>query len=480
MRRVLIIICLFMVGGSGAAWWFWRKPTSTAAEVMTPVAVSRGIIQRSTATTGRVVSNLDVDIKCKASGVVVKLPFDISDTVKKGDLVIELDPVDEQRAVSKAAAVLEASQARYEQARQNLVIAEAALITDTGRAKAALATAEVRARDARTKAERMADLIKEHLVSKEDVDTSATTAQQSESELKSAQLAIEELKTQELSLEVKRQDIRLTSASVTGDRISLENANQRLKETTVVAPIDGVVAARTVQIGTIISSGITNVGGGTAALTISDLSRLFVLASVDESDIGQVALGQDVHLTADAFPEKKFKGVVTRIATRGVNASNVVTFEVKIEVVGDGKAVLKPEMTTNVEIIVERKEDVLSIPSEALVRMGVDKQKDGSKEPGKEFAKEPSKERGKERDRTADKSKDKHKEKATWMVRLQGSGGAVEEKRVTIGITDGIRTEICEGLTEGDTVLIKANEPASQWRSSGTTKIGMPGGGRPY
>ena len=92
------------------------------------------------------------------------------------------------------------------------------------------------------------------------------------------------------------------------------------------------------------------------------MSHIFVLASVDESDIGGVKVGQKVNITADAFPGKTFTGSVVRIATQGVNVSNVVTFEVKIEVISADKNLLKPQMTANVQVIEASKSNVVMIP----------------------------------------------------------------------------------------------------------------------
>ena len=142
-------------------------------------------------------------------------------------------------------------------------------------------------------------------------------------------------------LELKRQDVRLSMAQIETDKIDFSLAEQRLKDTKVFSPINGVVSERNVQSGQIISSGISNVGGGTLVMVLSDLTRLFILASVDESDIGKVKLGQKVVITADSFPGKRFFGKIERIATKGVNISNVVTFEVKIEVQGTDKQLLK-------------------------------------------------------------------------------------------------------------------------------------------
>src|SRR6185369_13545868 len=93
-------------------------------------------------------------------------------------------------------------------------------------------------------------------------------------------------------------------------------------------------------------SALTNVGGGTTIMTVSDVSRIFIIASVDEAEIGKVKVGQPVNITADAFPNRRFYGVVTRIDEKGVNVSNVVTYGVDIEVLGEaggaGSAASRP------------------------------------------------------------------------------------------------------------------------------------------
>jgi HlyD family secretion protein len=370
-----------------------------------------------------VVSNLDVDIKCKASGEVVNLPFDVSDTVKKDDLLVELDQIDMQRVLKQAEVRVAASQAKLEIARQNLVVAGLTLATDRLRTDAALKAAEVHAKDARVKADRMKDLLAKALASQEEYDTAETAAVQTAVDLETAKVKFEELKTQELALELSRQQVKLSQADVDSDEVALSIAKDRLRDTKVMAPMDGVVAVRNVQIGQIIASGVSNVGGGTTVLTLSDLSRVFVLASVDESDIGKVRLEQPATVTADAFPGRRFDGRVVRIATRGVNLSNVVTFEVKIEVTGEAKALLKPEMTANVEITAAAKDDVLLVPAEAVIR----------KARGKQF------------------------------VTVVGDDGAKQEVAVTTGISDGTKTEIAEGLTAGQTVVVHKGLSDSKW-----------------
>ena len=105
-------------------------------------------------------------------------------------------------------------------------------------------------------------------------------------------------------------------------------------------------------------------------MTLSDLSHVFVTATVDESDIGGVRVGQAARITAASFPARTFAGSVTRIATKGVNSSNVVTFEVKVEVLDEHKDLLRPEMTGNVTIIQDERRNVLTLPPAAITLDG--------------------------------------------------------------------------------------------------------------
>jgi HlyD family secretion protein len=423
-KRWVIIIAIIVIA---VGVYFLRPSGAGKAETapqLSQVKVEEGPIRLAVDSTGRVVPNLNVDIKCKASGEVITLPYDISDTVTQGALLVELDPIDEERNVEQAKVELTASQAKLAQAQLNLDIAERTLATEKGKADAALKSAEAQARDAQAKADRMKQLLGKKLASQEDYGTAETAAIQAASDLENARVHMDELKTQEISLGTKREDVRLAQSQVESDKINLEIAQQRLKDTKVFAPMDGVVTARNVQRGQIISSGISNVGGGTTVLTLSDLSHVYVLASVDESDIGKVALGQPAIITADAFPNLTFRGKVVRIATMGVNNSNVVTFEVKIEVLSRDKRLLKPEMTANVEIVAAEKENALLIPAEAV-----------SRQRGKTF------------------------------VEVVKNDGTTEKRQIEVGISDGVSEEVLKGLSLGETVMVNKGEVESRWRS---------------
>jgi HlyD family secretion protein len=439
----IVLVVAALAATAGAAIFFHQrgeKPASTLPADSFSTTADRTDIVQSVSATGPVASNLDVQIKCRAYGEVIKLPFDISDTVKKGDLLIQLDQKDEKVLYDQAAVTLEQSQSKLTEAEENEHIAEQDLKTATEQADANILSAITKAANLQKKADRQKQLLAQSLASQEEFETDETDAAQAEADLTNARIAKEQLKSQAVALEVKKEDVHLATQQVKLDNIDLQNAKQQMDYTTVVAPMDGVIADLTIQMGTIISSAISNVGGGTSVITISDMSHIFVLASVDESDIGGVSRGQDVDITADAFPGKHFTGKVVRIATQGVNTSNVVTFEVKIEVTSENKSLLKPQMTANVQIIESSKHNVVAVPMAAVVRK-------------------------------------QHKTFVT-VVKPDGSN---EDREVQLGISDGDNEEIVLGLTGGEQILVHKTDSNSAWSSTGGPRRMpglLPGGGR--
>jgi len=438
-----ILILLVVLAGSGAAGgYFWHlrsveKAKADLPKVQTATAET-GPIKLSVLATGTMSSNLDVDIKCKSSGEIIKLPFDISDHVKKGELLLEIDPIDEQRAKDLADAALTSSTAKLAEAKQNLVLARMQVETDKGRADAAIKSAQAKADRAKIKTDRLKGALAVNAATQEDYDQAVTDWTSAIADLDVSHVQMDEIKREEAALAVKEQDIQLAQAQVKSDTVAQQIAQQHLDECKVYAPMDAVVAARPVQIGQIIASAISNVGGGTTVMTISDLSRVFSMANVDESDIGKVKVGQLVDVTADSYPGKKFSGKVTRIATTGVNVSNVVTFQVQIEILDTKKILLKPQMTTNVEIIAAEKADALIVPNDAVF----------------------------------------HK-KAEKFVTVQKPDGTTEDRAVKTGINDGDRSEITDGVKQGEVVIIRKGA-ADKW-AGGNRPPGTPtvlGGGR--
>jgi len=294
---------------------------------------------------GRVVANSDLDIRAKVGGQVVSLSADVSDRVRKGDVLLALDPADEQRAVTRATIALKSSEARLAQAKQILVLAEKSLCTGRERAEAAIKAAAARAERARIRADRLKATVAMNITSKEEYDSRAAEATEASANLDMIRVQAEEIKDQELALDVKKQDVLCAAAQVELDEVALATARQRLQDTRIVAPIDGVVVQRNVQPGQIITPGT-----GAPLFTLSDHSRMFVVAMVKEKDVASIQLCDQVSISSDAVPNKHFQGAITRIASRGTRNGDAVSFEVRAEVLDPNMKLLRPEMTAKLEI----------------------------------------------------------------------------------------------------------------------------------
>lgn len=422
-----LILVLVLAGSAAGGFFWWRNSTAADSDEKDrneTEAVARGEIRQEVDCVGRVVSNRDVEIKCRASGEILRIPYDVSDAVKKDDILLELDERDQERTLRQSKAALAAAEARLAQSKSNLLVAEKTVEVAKMKAGAALESAQARVADSKSKSKRQEELFQKKFSSPEQYETSKTTAVQAEQDLLSARANVEDVKSQELALESRRQDVALSEAQAESSRIACEIALLQLSYTKVKAPLDGVISKRTVQVGQIISSGVTNIGGGTTAMILSDLSHLFVYASVDESKIGEVQLGQPVVITTDAFPDVKFLGKVERIGTTGLSVQAVVTFEVRIEVVDENKKLLKPEMTANVTITTAEKKDVLVVSAANISR----------------------------------------NRSGNFVTLVQQDGTQEEKHPVKLGISDGNQTEIVEGLSEGDLVLVRRAEDESRWR----------------
>jgi multidrug resistance efflux pump len=302
---------------------------------------------------GRVVTNLDVDVKCKVSGQIQSISVDVGDHVDKGQIIAIIDPVDEERAVKRTELSLASSQTRVEQARQALLIAEQSLKTSAMRVESTLRLQSIKAQRANEKLERLKEPLRREFISKEEFDDAEADAAMAKALQDSTKAQQEDLKTQEMALALKQQDVRLAEAQLEIDRLSLTNAQQRLRDTRLAAPCSGFVTYRYVQEGSVIISGTST--QSTRIITLSDLSRLFVIVPVDAALIGRVSTDAVAEIRCDTFPGEVFEGRVTRVAPRGTASAAGVTFEVRVEVLGDNRSLLRPEMPATVTLRMNEK-----------------------------------------------------------------------------------------------------------------------------
>jgi HlyD family secretion protein len=255
--------------------------------------------------------------------------------------------------------------------------------------------------------------------------------------LSQAATSLASAKSSAHQIPIKAADIRSSQASIVRSQAAVENAKTQLNYTTITAPRAGVILQKYVEVGSIIQSGRSSVAGtgsGTSIVQLGDLSRMFVLASVDETDVASVEPGQSVDITLDAYPDEVFEGVVTRIDPQTVTQQNVTIVPVTVEI-KDPDARLKPGMNATCNFILDRKENVLVVPTEAV------KDQDGK-----------------------------------YTVSMMKNGKQIERK-VEVGLAGDESTEIVSGLKEGEEVVTAVIEPQPQQSSSGGGGGGRGGGG---
>ena len=436
-KTVLISVIAFLFIGTILTFTVLKKDNKIEPKVKEIEFVAKkGNLQKVIETTGEVIPNLEVEIKCKASGEISELPVDVSDIVKNGDLLLQLDPEDEETSVKQAEVSLLVSKSEFEQAELNLAIAKRKVNIEELRTASSLKLAKVKREEFKSKFARAKVLNKKNLTTDENLEAAQTSFVEAFESVINAKADIDDLESLRLDIKLKEQNVIIAKAKVESNRLSLKDAQKRLKDVTVLAPIDGVISNQNVQIGQIIASGINNVDGGTTIMTIADLSKMFVLASVDESSIGDIKEDQNATICVDAYPDLIFPGKVVRIATTGKTVSSVVTFEVKIEVEGKNRSLLKPGMTADIKILALEKKNIITLPLAAVTR----------------------------------------KLKKQYVTILNKTGNKVGQL-VKVGVNDGKKIEIISGVKIGDVVVVVKN-PVSKWSNNNNNNRKMKSLGR--
>jgi|TARA_B100000809_G_scaffold139905_1_gene137517 HlyD family secretion protein len=428
---------LVFVGVALLLTWLYLFPSNGSEEPPKPVfktsEILRGDLSIKISATGIVEPNFKVEVKSKASGEVLSFPFEEGDHVKKGALLLQLDKSDEKRNVAKARTELSSSSAKLKKAETALLLQKTKYDSDIKSSQSEIETALANLKESEDKLKRQSELFGKKFVSQESLDRAKTLFKVNQENLIQAQTRLQTAKDSIHDITMKKNEIELVQSEVIRSGIAMAEVEERLDETEIFAPIDGVIIEKLVEEGQIIASGISNVSGGTAIATIADMSRLFIIADIDETDIGSVKIGHAVRITADAFPNKIFKGKVTRIAPQGVIDNSITIFKAKIEVQGTGKTLLKPMMSANIDIVTRQIKDTVYV-----TRAGIRKDEEG------EFA-----------------------------VILKND--QPEKVRVKTGIKNPIHVQIISGLNPDDEVILgdweKILQEAKEKKSSSLRKI---------
>ncbi len=383
-------VALLVVGG--AAGLATLKGASPEFDASRLATVERGTMVKSVVATGKVEPITKVEIKSKANGIIKALNADVDRTVKEGDILVELDR-------ELLAATLRGAEANLQAARASLEGSEAQLKKSVVEAEGPDAEFARRAYD------RAKSLFGQNLIAQSALDDAHSLVDVADNRKRAAQS----------QLLIGRAKVSEARAQVAQAKAAADRAAEDVANATIRAPIRGTVLSRDVEIGSPVSS-ILNLGANaTLVMTLGDIEQVFVRGKVDEADIGHVRLGQPARIRVETFKDKTFNGRVTQISPMGVEKDNVTSFEVRVSIDNPGKA-LKANMTANAEIVLEEHPDALIVPESAV---------------------------------TYDARKN-----AFVEIVAPGTKTGKKKAPVKIGVGNGTKVQILDGLKEGDKVVL--------------------------
>jgi len=355
--------------------------------------VTRGDVARSVVATGKIQPITKVEVKSKASGIVEKLYVDINNQVHKGQ---ELAQLDQQEIVAQ----VDAQRAQLAAAEANVATYEANIAQDKVNANAPDLPMYKATLD------RNQEMQKQGIVSRQALDDAN----------KDYLAALTRRDNSKAQIGVDSARLKQARAQVQQAQAGLKQLEEQLSYTTIVAPMDGVILSRDVEIGDAVSSILVLGSTATLVMTEGDINEVYVQGKVDEADIAHVYMAQPARIKVESFRDRVFNGKVTKIAPLGVEKDNVTTFEVRVSINNPGGE-LKANMTANAEIILDEHKGVLMVPESAVM---YDNQKKASVE-------------------IPDKNQKEGKRKIP----------------VTVGLSNGSVTEVLSGLKEGDQVVLQ-------------------------
>ncbi|HEY4381175.1 MAG TPA: efflux RND transporter periplasmic adaptor subunit [Acidobacteriaceae bacterium] len=393
-KRVWVWVSVGMVLAilAGAGFGVTKLVSGSKIDPNRIAKVVRGDVARSVVATGKIQPITEVEVKSKASGIVEKLYVDINAQVTKGQQLAQLDQ-------QEILAQVEAQRAQLASAEANVTTFEANIEQDKVNASAPDLPMYKATLD------RNLEMKKAGIVSQQAVDDTNRDYL--------AALTRRDSSRAQIGVDTAR--LKQARAQVLQSQASLKQLEEQLSYTTIVAPMDGVILSRDVEIGDAVSSILVLGSTATLVMTEGDINQVYVQGKVDEADIAHVYMGQPARIKVESFRDRTFNGKVTKIAPLGVEKDNVTTFEVRVSIDNSTRE-LKANMTANAEILLDEHKGVLTVPENAV---SYDNQKNASVQVPDSTQKEGT--------RKAD---------------------------VKVGLSNGSVTEILSGLTEGQQVVL--------------------------
>jgi HlyD family secretion protein len=335
---------------------------------------------------GNVQPEVKVDVKSAVSGKVTTIFHRDGDSVHRGDVLARVEPdLNQAQSLAETKNALSSAQIRYEQTKKNYD-QDHSLFT-----QGLLANKQNR------------DSESEYLAAKQ-------------------------------QLEKAQEQYNLVEKS----GIPIGQSPEKFEGSNVVAPMDGVVLTKNVEIGESITSGVSSFNAGTVLFTVADVSKMIVKAGVNEVDIGKIRVGMPVKVTLDAYPKISFQGRIDRIAPAVRIDDKVRVFDVEVRLDAQGRE-LRSGMTANIEVKGEKKEKVLTVPVESVFQRD-----DGEMV----FVKKKVDPKQLEADAKGQKKGDKKDDKDAWKKFF-------EKRTVVTGLADNARIEIVSGVKAGEEVALE-------------------------
>jgi HlyD family secretion protein len=399
---------IVLLAGLGAGGVQYKKRQAQIVAITTEKATVRTITQVVSAT-GKIQPEVEVKIAPEVSGEVIQLRFRDGATVKKGDLLLSIKP--------------DAYQAQVEQQEANLLASKAVALQ-----------AEAQLQKAQDDLKRSEEVFAKKLISDAEIAAARTTVEVAEANLENA-----------------RAQIRRTEGS-------LNQARDQLTKTTIYAPMDGKISSLSTEVGERVAG--TGSYGGAEVMRVADLANMEVRVYINENDIVNVKVGDKAKVAIDAFPDRKFEGVVKEIGSAaritGQNTQDEVTnFLVKIRIL-DKDLPLRPGMSANADVETRTVQNVVAVPiqsvtvrsregTKTLDEVAADREKKAQETTGEGAQAAVNVQQQKQAERS-----DRDNLQRVVFVK---NDATVKMVRVETGIQDTSHIEIKSGLKAGDEVV---------------------------
>lgn len=491
---------------AAAGFLFWDRGAN-AADFMT-AKVERGNIRNTVSATGTLQAVTTVQVGSQVSGTISALYADFNSTVKKGQIIAQLDPSILEAQVAQARANLEQARASLADAQAKVLAAKSTVQTQqagVSSAAANLAALKAERDDALGLLRQQQTLANSGVIPQRDLESAQTSYKSAEARYSQALAQLDQARAAEQAaassgLAQAQAQVQQARAQVEQAEAALRLAEVNLSHTTIRSPIDGVVVSRDVDVGQTVAASLS---APTLFTIANDLTRMQVMANIDQADIGAVNQASRVDFTVDAFPGERFNGTIRQIRLNAQNVQNVVTYNVVIDVQNPDQK-LKPGMTADLTFTVAERHNVLKVPNAALrfrPQLSADEMRaafqgearrepDSSRQRGARQPDEKAAETAAARGGSAqpEGTNDRRTvaptaavlEGQTRVVWVLGPDDKLQPRQITIGVTDGTATEVVEGnLKEGEIVVVGQNVSSgssSQSRQTPPGFGGAPGG----